>query len=209
MNQDNESSSDNLGPDFFGAGQGMRLTTAIRRNQVIQDLYDDILARFMGLNRTDTRCMDIIDRGGRVTAGQLAAESGLTTGAVTIVIDRLAAAGYAQRERDPNDRRKVWITITPFAAELTSLLFGHFSVLGAFLQKFTPEQIAGIIEFLDIGSTINQQVGALLERHIASGQASAETRLTHAAAFHRDAVSAMQLIARGFDGGAATPPAKK
>ena len=198
MNQDNESSSDNLNPDIWVSGQGMRLTEAVRRNQVIQDLYDDHLARFMGLNRTDTRCMDIIDRGKRVTAGQLATESGLTTGAVTIVIDRLEAAGYAQRERDPDDRRKVWITITPFAGELSDRLFGHFSLLGEFLAKFTPEQIAAIIEFLDIGSTINHQIGALLESHIASGQVSPETRLANAAAFQGEAMTVMARIAQEY-----------
>ena len=47
-----------------------------------------------------------------MTAGQLATASGLTTGAITAVIDRLERAGYVRRERDAVDRRKVNVAVT-------------------------------------------------------------------------------------------------
>ena len=59
------------------------------------------------------KCLDYVDRGGDITAGDLARLTGLTTGAITAAItaaiDRLEKAGLAQRERSEIDRRKVFI----------------------------------------------------------------------------------------------------
>ena len=52
----------------------------VRRHQIAQDAFDDVAAVVMGINRTDLRCMDIVDRGGQVTAGALARESELSAG---------------------------------------------------------------------------------------------------------------------------------
>ena len=48
-----------------------------------------------------------------MTAGRLAEVTGLTTGAITGVVDRLEKAGFVRRERDENDRRKVFIATIP------------------------------------------------------------------------------------------------
>jgi DNA-binding MarR family transcriptional regulator len=58
-------------------------------------------------------CLDFLNLEGRVTAGRLAEVTGLTTGAITGVVDRLEKAGFVRRERDENDRRKVFIAIIP------------------------------------------------------------------------------------------------
>ena len=181
---------------------GSRLQEAIRANQTANDMFDDCLARFFGINRTDARCLDIIERHGRITAGQVASESGLTTGAVTAVIDRLEAAGYAARTRDPDDRRKVWIAITPHTAELTKRLFGHFQLIGpALLAQFTPDQLTAIAAFLAMGSQINRELSGLLEQHIVLGPLPADTRLINARAFQRDATAKMKAMAATFDQG--------
>ena len=203
MNQDTKSSSDNLKSGAWATSQGARLKDAIRSNQVANDMFDDCLARFMGINRTDARCMDIIDRHERVTAGQLASDSGLTTGAVTVVIDRLEAAVYVARQRDLDDRRKVWISITPLAGELTNRLFGHFQLVGpAMLARFTQDQLAAIIEFLEVGSQINRDLSSLLDQHIERGPVSAEARLINARAFQRDAQAKMKTIVATLEQGA-------
>jgi DNA-binding MarR family transcriptional regulator len=54
----------------------------------------------LGINRTDLRCLNIVDNQGPMTAGRLAELSGLTTAAVTTVLDRLERAGYARRVRN-------------------------------------------------------------------------------------------------------------
>ncbi|MGH7562974.1 MAG: MarR family winged helix-turn-helix transcriptional regulator [Gemmatimonadota bacterium] len=65
------------------------------------------IAEILGMNPTDHKCVDILLSSGPLAAGQLADRTGLTTGAITGVIDRLERAGYVRREPDPSDRRRV------------------------------------------------------------------------------------------------------
>jgi DNA-binding MarR family transcriptional regulator len=90
-------------------------TSEVRRYQNAQDEFDDAAAERLGINRTDLRCLDLIDLAGRMTAGQLASESGLSTGAVTTLVDRLERAGYVRRVRDDVDRRRVLVELTDAA----------------------------------------------------------------------------------------------
>jgi DNA-binding MarR family transcriptional regulator len=89
------------------------LVTAFRVNGNHDRAFDHLAARRLGVNLTDLHCLNIIESRGGVTAGELAAEAGLTSGAITGVIDRLERAGFATRERDPDDRRRVAISVTP------------------------------------------------------------------------------------------------
>jgi DNA-binding MarR family transcriptional regulator len=95
-----------------------------RINQNLNDVFDEAAAAKLGVNPTDLRCLDIIQRLDGVTAGELAREAGLTTGAVTSVIDRLERAGYATRESDPGDRRKVLVRMTPAAFDAVYEIWG-------------------------------------------------------------------------------------
>src|SRR5438105_15388836 len=80
------------------------------------------VAERLGLNITDHKALDFACRGGGpVTAGELAELTGLTTGAITGVIDRLEKAGFARRERDPNDRRRIILRPTSRAREIGRL----------------------------------------------------------------------------------------
>ena len=82
------------------------------------DRLDEAVATQFGLNRTDLRCIGILYRRGRVTAGELAEESGLTPGAITTVLDRMERNGFANRVADPSDRRRVIVTSTAPTREL-------------------------------------------------------------------------------------------
>ncbi|MGA7271682.1 MAG: MarR family transcriptional regulator, partial [Acidimicrobiia bacterium] len=55
-----------------------RLTAAVRGAQAAGEALDEAFADFAGLNRTDTRCLDIIDQTGPLTAGELARRIGLS-----------------------------------------------------------------------------------------------------------------------------------
>lgn len=191
MNQDIKTSRDKSRTDPWAGA--WRLKEAVRANQTANDVWDDCITRFLGINRTDGRCLDIIDRHGKVTAGQLAAESGLTTGAVTVVIDRLEAVGYVVRTRDPDDRRKIWISVTPVMAEMTERLFAHFQLIGpAVIERFTPDQLAAIVEFLEVGSAVNLGQAALLEQYIDRKGATPQSRLVAARLFARAGQKAMR-----------------
>jgi len=189
MNKDINPSRD------FQSALGMRIKEAVRVNQSATDMFDEAFTQFLGVNRTDGRCLDVIARFGKVTAGQLAQESGLTTGAVTVLLDRLEAAGYVRRSRDTADRRKVWIELTEATDQITDRVFGHFVKLGpALMGRFSPEQVAGIIQFLEMGSLINRQMAEVLTQHIDRHAADAQARVIQARAFERAADAGMATM---------------
>jgi DNA-binding MarR family transcriptional regulator len=96
----------------------------IRRHQNAQDLFDEAACAHLGINRSDGRALDILDQHGRLTAGRLAAESGLSSGAITTLLDRLERAGYVRRLRDEGDRRRVLVELTDLAHERASEIWG-------------------------------------------------------------------------------------
>ena len=100
------------------------LFSAVRANQLATDKMDDAAARGMGVNRTDARALDIVERLGPVTAGRLSIDAGLTSGAVTAVIDRLVDKGYVRRVPDPTDRRRVLIEKTAKLDEVSKRFYG-------------------------------------------------------------------------------------
>src|ERR1700742_2759456 len=78
------------------------LIEEVRGSQTAVHQMDEAAHRAMGINETDGRCLDIIDRRSRISAGQLATEAGLTTGAVTAVLDRLEGRELVRRVPDPD-----------------------------------------------------------------------------------------------------------
>lgn len=73
--------------------------------------FHQAIATKLGINVTDTRCFELMSRyaQGPLTAGDISRASGLTTGAVTGILDRLEKAGLVERFRDASDRRKVFV----------------------------------------------------------------------------------------------------
>jgi DNA-binding MarR family transcriptional regulator len=135
-----------------------RLLESIRAVLLASDLLDEAFADFVGINRTDLRCMDIVDQRGRVTAGELAREAGLTTGAVTAVVDRMEVAGLLRRASDPADRRKVWIELTPDAQKLAGEVHGPLDQAGEMhLASLSDEQVLTIIGFLEVSRRITME----------------------------------------------------
>ena len=112
----------------------------------------------LGLGGTDVRFLTLLDLHGPLTPGRLAALTGLTTGSVTGVIDRLERGGFVSRERDGADRRKVRVVPVPeaaarLAAEWHDNLFqldtvlkrrdrAELEIIGRFLDELVAEQDA-------------------------------------------------------------------
>src|SRR3954451_11546977 len=89
------------------------LVDEFRHNGNLDRAFDNLAARRLGVNVTDLDCLNVIERRGSLTAGELATEAGLTSGAITGVIDRLERAAFPRRTRDPDDRRRVTVAVTP------------------------------------------------------------------------------------------------
>jgi DNA-binding MarR family transcriptional regulator len=127
------------------------LGEAVRAYQNALDKADDAVAEILGINRTDARALDIIDQHGRITAGRLAVEAGLTTGAVTAVIDRLERAGLIRRVRDAEDRRKVWLEVTPSAFEAMGELFAPMlAEANRAMERYSTRELARITDFVQM-----------------------------------------------------------
>jgi DNA-binding MarR family transcriptional regulator len=136
----------------------------VRRSQAATDRYDQAVADAIGLNRTDMRCLDVISREGRVPAGRLAAETGLTTGAITTVLDRLERAGYARRVRDPDDRRRVLVELTPEAFAGAGDFYGAQAALSERMyRRYSEEQLELFLEWIRAGREVNEREAAKLE----------------------------------------------
>ena len=107
------------------------------------------IAEQMGLSATDHKALDLAARAeGSLTAGRIAQLTGLSTGAVTGVIDRLERAGFVRRVRDIEDRRKVLIEIVPVDEDkLTPLFSSAQDATEQVLRRFSPEERAAIERF--------------------------------------------------------------
>ena len=113
------------------------------------DAFDHLAAQRLGVNETDLHCLNIVENAGGITAGKLAVLSGLTTGAVTGVIDRLEHRGFARRVPDPEDRRRVRVEVTRAFYARADKIWGPVRAdWGRALAKFSNEELELITEFL-------------------------------------------------------------
>jgi DNA-binding MarR family transcriptional regulator len=102
------------------------------------------IAQRLGLNVTDLTCLGhilgAVDH--PISAGELAERANLTTGAVTGVLNRLEQAGYAYRQADPSDRRRVRIVADASAAARVAAVYEPFyQRLSELFADYTPDEI--------------------------------------------------------------------
>jgi DNA-binding MarR family transcriptional regulator len=152
-----------------------QLMVEIRASQNATDRYDQAVADTLGLNRTDMRCLDILDRLGRLTAGQLAEQTGLTTGAVTTVIDRLEKAGHARRVRDTHDRRRIYVELTNEARRQAGAFYAeHAALADSLYKRYSEDQIELLLEFIKRGREFNDRKAAELEAQLERSRTASE-----------------------------------
>jgi DNA-binding MarR family transcriptional regulator len=142
-----------------------QLINEVRRSQTATARFDQAVADALGLNRTDMRCLDTIEREGPVPAGRLAEETGLTSGAITTALDRLERAGFARRVSDPGDRRRVLVELTPSAREHANAFYlPHMAESERLFQRYTREQLEFLLEFVRNSREFNERLAGELER---------------------------------------------
>ena len=152
------------------------LIDEVRRSQSATDRFDTAVADALGLNRTDMRCIDVLQRSGPMTAGALAEQTGLSAGAMTTAIDRLERAGYARRIRDTVDRRRVLVEATPHALESAGAFYReHAARATAVYDQYTLQEIELLLEFVRAGREFNESAAVRLEqenrrRHAETGR---------------------------------------
>ena len=97
-------------------------------------VFHEAVGRLLGLSAVERKSIDLLQRLGPVTAGAIGEHTGLTTGAVTRLVDRLVKAGYVERVPDPGDRRKVVVRLLP-NERMDALMAWAFVPFGADLAK--------------------------------------------------------------------------
>jgi DNA-binding MarR family transcriptional regulator len=122
------------------------------------DVVNQIIAERMGVNRTDHRVLEILNRKGAMTAGDLAKASHLTTGAVTAVLDRLEEVGYVRRVRDTEDRRRVLIERTIDSTRTAMRYYQPFmSATFDSMTKYSAEELEVVRDFMRGAAELSEE----------------------------------------------------
>lgn len=126
-----------------------RIGNIVRRMGAQSVIVSQTVAARFGLNTTDLECLDLIQLEGKVSAGQLAAATGLTSGATTALIDRLERAGYVERFDDPADRRRVLVRIRKGSIDEIAKVYGPMQKrMFALWSGYGEAELAVIEDFL-------------------------------------------------------------
>jgi DNA-binding MarR family transcriptional regulator len=112
-------------------------------------LHNQEVAQRFGLGGSDSQFLGLLTLHGPLTPGRLSEMSGLTTGTVTGVIDRLERAGFVRRDRDATDRRKVLVSAVPEAvARMSEHYSAHGKHMDAVLRRRNADELRVIADFL-------------------------------------------------------------
>lgn len=136
------------------------LTQEIRQFNELGTSFFRVAATRIGMAVTDVQIMDILDLTGPSTAGQLAELTGLTTGAITRILDRLEETGLVRRERDESDGRKVIVRLARGKDEthkVRSILDSVGKAWDEVASRYDDEQITFLVEFLKHSNALSRQ----------------------------------------------------
>jgi DNA-binding MarR family transcriptional regulator len=124
--------------------------TALRRLTSEIDALDGRAAQYFDVHRTDLHCLDLLASRGPLTPSDLAQAMSLTSGGMSIALDRLERAGLARRLRNPDDRRSVLVEATDLTHRLGREFFGPLgAVEHDLLARYSPRELRAIHAFLD------------------------------------------------------------
>ncbi|MBI1176316.1 MarR family transcriptional regulator [bacterium] len=141
-----------------------------RRHGIAIVLLHHAVAEHLGIGPTDQKCLDLLREHGAMTGSDLAAITGLTTGAITGVVSRLEKVGFVRREAHSHDRRK---QVLKPAADRIGDIHSVFEPIRneavAMLEHFDVRQLSAIAEFLATMTEIAHRHMALFGSHTLHG----------------------------------------
>ncbi|WP_342358598.1 MarR family transcriptional regulator [Terrarubrum flagellatum] len=111
-------------------------------------LHSQAVARRVGINSSDLECLDLILTGGPATAGEIGRRTGLTSGSVTGLIDRLEKMGLVARNPDPSDRRKVLVSVREDRIGAIGAYFAPMEkAFRALLERYSEDELNLLADF--------------------------------------------------------------
>jgi DNA-binding MarR family transcriptional regulator len=132
------------------ADEAAAATLAGREFATAVVVFHEAVGRLLGLSAVERKCLDLLRHTGPVTAGGIGEHTGLTTGAVTRMVDRLARAGYVERVPDPHDRRKVVIRPLPnerMDALLAAAFGPYFQDVAEVMAHYDAKEQRAIVDW--------------------------------------------------------------
>jgi DNA-binding MarR family transcriptional regulator len=120
-----------------------------RENSDATVIFHATMARAIGLDPTGYKTVGLLERLGPLSAGDIAARTGLATASVTNLLDRLEDGGFVRRARDTKDRRRVIVELVPGRVAGGGRAFASARrSLAALFARYSPEQLSVIADFL-------------------------------------------------------------
>jgi DNA-binding MarR family transcriptional regulator len=135
------------------------LEAALRETSAQTVLFSHAVADRAGINPTDLETLDILVRTGPMTAGRLAELTGLTTGAITGLVDRLESRGYARREPHPSDRRSIIVRplIENAERDLAVSYAAMSKAMDELISRYSDEELAVIADFITRAAAVTAE----------------------------------------------------
>lgn len=138
---------------------GAAFAAVLRLGTEVDGLDQRASSRF-GISRTDLHLIDRLRSGGPQTPTQLARSVGLTTGGLSIALERLERIGYIRRSQHPDDRRSILVEATKAIVPLEDEVFGPLiSEMKSLLDTYGDDELTTIREFLDRAAAVISQSG--------------------------------------------------
>lgn len=137
--------------------------TRLMARQMVR--YYDAVADQLGLHITDLTCLGSLRDRRRATPGELATELGLTTGAVSRVIDRLCRGGFVRRTRDPLDGRRIIVELVPEAeASVVGLFAGQAAHINESVAELSEAQLRLLLDYVRASTEVSRTAADRLRR---------------------------------------------
>jgi DNA-binding MarR family transcriptional regulator len=140
-----------------------------RRHSTAVVMFHHAVAERLGLGPTDHKCLDLLRDRGAMAGSDLAAITGLTSGAITGVVARLERAGYLRREPDPSDGRKQILQLALKQSPVQEVIGPLRQDVAELLEHFDVRQLTAIAEFLSRTTDLIYRHAALLRAESISG----------------------------------------
>lgn len=148
-----------------------------RRHGTAIVLLHHAVAERLGLGPADHKCLDLLRERGSLSGSELAALTGLTSGAITGVVARLEQAGYLRREADPDDqRRQILRPVRERLSGIGALMAPMRAEIATMLDGFDARQRAAIAAFLSGCTDAAYRQTALLRGHALLDAPAAEPK---------------------------------
>jgi DNA-binding MarR family transcriptional regulator len=132
-------------------------------------LFHQVLADILDYHITDHRCIHFIHRYGAMPAGRLAELTGLTTAAVTGIIDRLEEAGYVRRVNDPKDRRRTIVEPTrskKLERKLEKIFTPFHERMHKLLSSYSDSELTFLLDVLTKSIELTREESKKLRRSL-------------------------------------------